>query len=71
MPNKPTGEGYKAFCLADHGYLFDFHMASRSQSTPGVEDIDNLSRTFSTVFKSCHELALSTPSICYLHEQLF
>ena len=24
MPNKPIGEGYKAFCLADHGYLFDF-----------------------------------------------
>ena len=24
MPNKPIAEGYKAFCLADHGYLFDF-----------------------------------------------
>src|SRR5437762_13013293 len=31
MLNKLIGEGYKAFCLADHGYLFDFHMASQSQ----------------------------------------
>src|SRR5439155_7571514 len=42
IPNKSIGEGYKAFCLADHGYLFDFHMVSQSQSTSGVEDIDNL-----------------------------
>src|SRR5437763_16828629 len=49
IPNKSIGEGYKAFCLADHGYLFDFHMVSQSQSTPGVEDIDNLSCTSSTV----------------------
>ena len=61
MPNKPIGEGYKAFCLADRGYLFDFRMASRSQSTPGVEDIDNLSRTSSTVLS----LAMSLP---YQHQ---
>src|SRR5438045_213420 len=52
MPNKSIGEGYKAFCLANRGYLFDFRMASRSQSTPGVEDIDNLSCTSSTVLSS-------------------
>src|SRR5436305_11236726 len=61
MPDKPIGEGYKAFCLADRGYLFDFCMASRSQSTPGVEDIDNLSCTSSTVLS----LAMSLP---YQHQ---
>ena len=35
MPNKPTDEGYKVFCLADHGCVFDFRMASRSNPTPG------------------------------------
>ena len=57
MPNKPIGEGYKAFCLANRGYLFDFRIASQSQSTPGVEDIDNLSHTSSTVLS----LAMSLP----------
>src|SRR5947209_15857541 len=57
MPNKPINEGYKAFCLVDHGYVFDFRMASRSKPTPGVEDIDNLSRTSSTIFS----LAMSLP----------
>ena len=57
MPNKPIGEGYKAFCLADCGYLFDFRMVSQLQSTPGVEDIDNLSHTSSTVLS----LAMSLP----------
>src|SRR5436305_154962 len=50
MPNKPIDEGYKVFCLADHGYVFDFRMASRSNPTSGVEEIDNLSPTSSTVF---------------------
>ena len=49
MPNKLISEGYKVFCLADHDYLFDFCMASQSQSIPEVEDIDNLSHTSSTV----------------------
>ena len=57
MLNKLIGEGYKVFCLADHSYLFDFHIASRLQSTPGVEDINNLSSTSSTVFS----LAMSLP----------
>src|SRR5438270_12901873 len=57
MPNKRIDEGYKVFCLADRGYVFDFHIASWSESTPGVEDIDNLSCTSSTVFS----LAISLP----------
>ena len=57
MPNKPIGEGYKVFYLADHGYLFDFRMVSQSQSTPGVEDINNLSCTSSTVLS----LAMNLP----------
>jgi len=50
MPNKLIDEGYKVFCLADHGYVFDFRMISWSKLTPEVEDIDNLSRTSSIVF---------------------
>ena len=50
MPNKPIDEGYKAFCLADRGYIFDFRMASRSRPTPGVERVDNLSNTSAMVF---------------------
>ena len=57
MPNKPIGEGYKAFYLADHGYVFDFRMASRSKPTPGVESVDNLSNTSAMVFS----LAMSLP----------
>ena len=57
MPNKPINEGYKAFCLADRSYIFDFRMVSRSEPTPGVEDINNLSSTSSTVFS----LAMSLP----------
>src|SRR5947207_15969465 len=57
MLNKLIGEGYKVFYLADRGYLFDFCMASQSQSTPEVEDIDNLSCTSSTVLS----LAMSLP----------
>ena len=57
MSNKPTDEGYKTFCLADYGYIFDFRMTSRSEPTPGVKDIDNLSSTSSTVFS----FAMSLP----------
>ena len=57
MPNKPIDEGYKAFCLADRGYIFDFRMASRSRPTPGVERVDNLSNTSAMVFS----LAMSLP----------
>src|SRR2546429_7284261 len=50
MPNKPIGEDYKVFCLADRGYIFDFRMASCSKPTPGVESVDNLSNTSAMVF---------------------
>ena len=49
MPNKLIDEGYKVFCLADRGYVFDFCMASWLEPTPRVEAIDNFSRTSSTV----------------------
>ena len=57
MSNKPIDESYKVFCLADHRYIFDFHMTSHSRSTPGVERVDNLSNTSAMVFS----LAMSLP----------
>ena len=57
MPNKPIDEGYKAFCLANREYIFDFHIASHLRPTPGVERIDNLSNTSAIVFS----LAMSLP----------
>src|SRR5438874_5744393 len=57
MPNKPIDEGYKVFCLVDHGYVFDFRIASCSKPTPGVESVDNLSNTSAIVFS----LTMSLP----------
>ena len=61
MPNKPIDEGYKAFCLVDCGYVFDFHFTSRTRKTPGVKDTDGLNNTSATVFS----LAMSLP---YKHQ---
>ena len=61
MLNKPIDEGYKAFCLVDCGYVFDFHFTSRTRKTPGVKDTDGLNNTSATVFS----LAMSLP---YKHQ---
>jgi hypothetical protein len=31
MPNKPISQGFKLFVLADHGYVYYFYPASRTQ----------------------------------------
>ena len=36
MPNKPIDEGYKIHCLADHGYVWDFHMTSNAEGPDPV-----------------------------------
>jgi hypothetical protein len=43
MLNKPIDEGYKAICLADRGYIFDFRMPSRSRTTPEIKNIFTIS----------------------------
>lgn len=40
--NKSIDEGYKIFCLADRGYIFDFRMSLRSSKTSEVESIKGL-----------------------------
>ena len=61
MLNKPIDEGYKAFCLVDYSYVFDFHFISRTRKTPSVEDTDSLNNTSATVFS----LAIS---LLYKHQ---
>ena len=36
MPNKSIDEGYKIHCLADHGYVWDFHMTSNAEGPDPV-----------------------------------
>src|SRR5438067_665831 len=62
IPNKLIDEGYKVFYLADHGYIFDFHIALRLKLTSRVETIDNFSKTSSTVLS----LTMSLPYKHYL-----
>ena len=57
MLNKLIDEGYKIFCLVNHGYVFDFRMALRLEPTPRVEAIDNFSRTSSTVLSLAMSLS--------------
>jgi hypothetical protein len=37
MPNKPIEQGYKIFCLAFLGYVYDFHMSSNAL---GLDPVD-------------------------------
>ena len=46
MPNKPIGLGYKVFCLADHGYIYDFHLSSNAR---GLDSISEEAKTITNL----------------------
>src|SRR5436305_9233308 len=71
MPSKPIDEGYKAFCLADRGYIFDFRMASRTNPTPGIEDIEDMSETSSTVLSLAKSLPYRHYTFTIFMDNLF
>lgn len=60
MPNKPIGLGYKVFCLADHGYIYDFHMSSNVKGLDSVSEeaktIADLTPTGQMVFTLMRQL---------------
>src|SRR3982074_2294370 len=71
IPSKLIDKGYKAFCLADRGYVFDFRMASRTNPTPDIEDIDNLSRISSTVLSLAKTLPYQHRAFTIYMDNLF
>lgn len=57
MPNKPIGEGYKFFALADKGYVWDFHPSSNAQGLdPVCQESAQLGNSFSNTTKMVHHL---------------
>ena len=47
--SKLINKDYKAFCLADYSYVFDFRIVLRINLISNIEDIDKLSHILSIV----------------------
>jgi hypothetical protein len=50
IPNNPIERGYKFHCLADHGYVWDFHPTSNQCGPDPVPTIDGLTLTGQVVY---------------------
>jgi hypothetical protein len=62
MPNKPIEEGYKIFCLAFLGYVYDFHMSSNAlgldpvaKAVFAVKDLTNTGRMVLHMVRRLHK----------------
>ena len=45
MPSKTIGQGFKFHCLAEHGYIYDFHATSNHSGPDTVPAVDGLTAT--------------------------
>lgn len=50
MPSKPIEHGFKFHCLADHGYIWDFHRTSNQVGPDPVPTIEGLTPTGEVVY---------------------
>lgn len=56
IPHKPIKQGYKIFCLAEHGYIWTFSWSSRQMGIEESFKYPNLSPTGSMVMKMMDQL---------------
>lgn len=62
LPRKPIPQGFKFHCLADHGYVYDFHPTSnKSGADPLHEPEDDTSSSLSETSKVVLDLAKRLP----------
>jgi len=61
MPSKPIEQGFKFHCLADHGYIWDFHPTSHQACPDPVVSTDGLTATGEVVY----HLVWKVPSTMY------
>jgi hypothetical protein len=66
MPNKPIGRGFKFHCLADHGYVWDFHPTSNQCGPDPVPSIEGLTATGEVVYHLCSKLPRARYWVVYL-----
>ena len=50
MPSKPIEQGFKFHCLADHGYIWDFHLTSNQAGPDRVPAVNGLTPTGEVVY---------------------
>ncbi|EED12082.1 O-methyltransferase, putative [Talaromyces stipitatus ATCC 10500] len=51
LPNKSISQGFKIFVLADHGYVYYFYPASRTQGVIEVGKVTSLTKTGQMVYE--------------------
>jgi hypothetical protein len=66
MPNTPIKRGYTFHCLADHGYVWDFHPTSNQCGPDPVPSIEGLTATGAVVYHLCSKLPRSRYWVVYL-----
>ena len=65
MPSKPIEQGFKFHCLADHGYIWDFHLTSNQAGPDRVPAVNGLTPTGEVVYY-LSKLPLSRYWVVYL-----
>jgi hypothetical protein len=66
MPSKPIEQGFKFHCLADHGYIWDFHSISNEADPDPVPSTDGLTATGEVVYHLLRKLPSTMYFIVYL-----
>jgi hypothetical protein len=66
MPSKPIEQGIKFHCLADHGYIWDFHPTSNQAGTDPVPSTDGSTATRKVVYHLLPKLPSTMYFIVYL-----
>ena len=56
MPSKPIQQGFKFHYLADHGYIWDFHLTSNQAGPDPVPPIEGLTATGAVVYHLLQKL---------------
>ena len=59
MPKKPIQQGFKFHCLADHGYIWDFHPTSNQADPDPIPPIEGLTATGAVVYHLLQKLPRS------------
>ena len=68
MPSKPIGQGFKFLCLADDGYIWDFHPTSNHSGPDPVPAVDGLTATGEVVYCLLRQLSKTRYWIVYLDD---
>ena len=66
MPRKPIEQGFKFHCLADYGYIWDFHPTSGRAGFDYVPTVNGLTPTGEIVYHFLYKLPLSRYWVVYL-----